>query len=56
VQKAIIGGLSASPLAQVFIYPGCKHAFARHHGINYNKDAATLANRRTADFLKLHLK
>jgi carboxymethylenebutenolidase len=55
-QKAIIEALKDNAYAQVFTYPGCKHAFARHRGTHYDMDAATLANRRTADFFKLHLK
>jgi carboxymethylenebutenolidase len=55
-QKAIIEALKDNSSAQVFTYPGCSHAFARHHGIHYDKDAAALANGRTADFFKLHLK
>lgn len=55
-QKDIIEALKDNASAQVFTYPGCKHAFTRHGGINYDKDAATLANGRTADFFKLHLK
>lgn len=55
-QKAIIGALKDNAAAQVFTYPGCKHAFARHRGTHYDKDAAVLANGRTADFFKRHLK
>jgi carboxymethylenebutenolidase len=55
-QKDIIETLKDNASAQVFTYPGCKHAFARHRGINYDKDAAALSNSRTADFFKLHLK
>jgi len=55
-QKAIIAALKDNPLTQVFTYPGCKHAFARHGGTHYDKDAAALANGRSADFFKLHLK
>lgn len=55
-QQAIIEALKGNASAQVFTYPGCKHAFARHRGINYDKDAATLANSRTTNFFKLHLK
>jgi len=55
-QKAIIAALKDNSFAQVFTYPGCKHAFARHRGTHYDKDAAALANGRTADFFKLHLK
>jgi carboxymethylenebutenolidase len=55
-REAIIAALKDNASAQVFTYPGCRHAFARHHGAHYNKDAASLANRRTADFFKVHLK
>jgi carboxymethylenebutenolidase len=54
-QAAIIAALKDNAAAQVFTYPGCRHAFARHRGIHYDKDAAALANGRTADFFKLHL-
>ncbi|WP_248320351.1 dienelactone hydrolase family protein [Caballeronia sp. Sq4a] len=39
-----------------YTYPGCHHAFARHHGAHYDEAAATLANTRTADFFAKHLK
>ena len=55
-QQSIIGALANNPGAQVFTYPGCSHAFARHRGAHYNKQAAALANGRTADFLRLHLR
>jgi len=55
-QAAIIEALRDNPHAQVFTYPGCRHAFARHHGQHYDKDAAARANGRTSDFFKLHLK
>ena len=54
-QKAIIDALADNPSARVFTYPGCKHAFARHHGIHYDQRAADLANGRTAEFFKAHL-
>jgi carboxymethylenebutenolidase len=55
-QKAIIESLSDNMFAQVYTYPGCSHAFARHRGKHYDRIAAALANGRTADFFKLHLK
>ena len=55
-QEAIAGALQGNPFAQVFTYSGCKHAFARHRGAHYDKEAAALANGRTADFFRLHLK
>lgn len=54
-QNAIMDALADNSCAQVFTYPGRKHAFARHRGAHYDKDAAELANRRTADFFRLHL-
>jgi carboxymethylenebutenolidase len=54
-QKAIIDALRDNSHAQVFTYPGCKHAFARHRGAHYDKEAAALANGRTVDFFKKHL-
>jgi carboxymethylenebutenolidase len=55
-QRAIIEAFKDNTSARVFTYPGCMHAFARHRGIHYDKTAAALANGRTADFFKLHLK
>jgi carboxymethylenebutenolidase len=54
-QKSIISAFAGNELAQVFTYPGCRHAFARHRGIHFDPDAARLANRRTADFFQHHL-
>jgi carboxymethylenebutenolidase len=55
-QTAIIGALKDNPLVKVYTYPGRRHAFARHHGKHYDKEAADLANSRTADFFAQHLK
>lgn len=55
-QKAIIAALEDNPMAQVYTYPGRCHAFARHRGKHYDKEAADLANARTADFFARHLK
>ena len=55
-QKAIIGALRENTFARVYTYPGCSHAFARHRGKHYDKDAAALANGRTAAFFEAHLK
>jgi len=54
-QAAIIAALAGNRLAQVYVYPGCSHAFARHRGVHFDKHAAELANRRTAEFFQLHL-
>jgi carboxymethylenebutenolidase len=55
-QKAIIEALEHNPSTRVFTYPGCSHAFARHRGAHYDKEAAALANGRTFEFFKSHLK
>ncbi|MBC7990419.1 MAG: dienelactone hydrolase family protein [Luteimonas sp.] len=55
-QHAIIHALEGYADAKVFTYPGRSHAFARHRGKHYNKEAAELANRRTATFLETHLR
>jgi carboxymethylenebutenolidase len=55
-QQAIISALAGNRLAQVFVYPGCCHAFARHRGIHFDTRAAELANRRTAEFFQQHLR
>jgi len=54
-REAIVATLAGNACARVFTYPRFRHAFARHRGAHYDKDAATLANRRTSDFLGLHL-
>ncbi|CAN5210300.1 dienelactone hydrolase family protein [soil metagenome] len=54
-QKAIAEALSPLPDVNVHRYPGCMHAFARHSGIHFNAEAASLANGRTAKFLADHL-
>lgn len=54
-QRQIASALDGRPQVQVHSYPGCGHAFARHRGTAYDAEAAALANRRTVDFLALHL-
>jgi carboxymethylenebutenolidase len=54
-QKAIMAALAGNEFSEVFTYPGCRHAFARHRGAHFDKDAARLANTRTADFFQQHL-
>lgn len=55
-QAQIRDALAHRPNVQVYSYPGCAHAFARHRGIAYDLAAAALANGRTANFLARHLK
>jgi carboxymethylenebutenolidase len=46
--KASVAGQSN---IEVYSYPGCHHAFARHTGLHYDAAAAALANGRTWAFL-----
>lgn len=51
-QHAIERAMDNVESADVFIYPGMDHAFARTGGMHYNEQAAHLANSRTEDFLR----
>ena len=55
-QAEIKAALAKKPNAIVYSYPGQRHAFSRHNGAHYNAAAATLANRRTSEFLNLQLR
>ncbi|MBL6762197.1 MAG: dienelactone hydrolase family protein [PS1 clade bacterium] len=46
-QTAIADGLAAHMQAEVHIYDGQDHAFARHNGMHYDADATALAHGRT---------
>lgn len=54
-QEKIIAVLSKNPHVTLHRYPGADHAFAREGGAHYDDNAASLANNRTAEFLKQHL-
>ncbi|OAJ54853.1 carboxymethylenebutenolidase [Paraburkholderia ginsengiterrae] len=54
-QQAIKAKMHGKPGVDIFSYPGCAHAFARHHGTKFDEAAAHLANGRTASFFKKHL-
>ena len=49
-QEAIKAALLDKNDAEVHVYPGCDHAFARPGGGHYDAAAATLANSRTDEF------
>ena len=55
-QAQIKAALADKPKAMVFSYPGQYHAFSRHNGAHYNDASATLAHKRTYEFLHLHLR
>jgi carboxymethylenebutenolidase len=50
-QAKIKAALSGRPNVEIYSYPGCNHAFARHTGTHYNAAAAATANGRTWRFL-----
>ena len=54
-QEKIKAGLRSNPQVTLHSYPDCDHAFARVGGQHYDKAAAELANRRTAEFFRRHL-
>ncbi len=51
----IIAALKGNPNVSLNVYEGVNHAFAREGGEHYDREAASLANFRTADFLAEHL-
>ena len=55
-QAKIKTALKGNPHVTLHSYPGVDHAFARMGGQHYDKAAAELANRRTAEFFQKHLK
>jgi carboxymethylenebutenolidase len=54
-QEKIKTALSGKPNVELYSYPGCNHAFARHTGTHYDRKAAATANERTRAFLVKHL-
>ena len=55
-QAIIKAGVSGKPNIELFSYPGCSHAFARHTGTRYDANAAALANGRTLALFAAHLR
>jgi carboxymethylenebutenolidase len=54
-QAKIKAALADKPNVEIYSYPGCNHAFARHTGVHYDAAAAVKANGRTWAFLAHHL-
>ena len=54
-QAQIKAGLQGNAMVTIHSYPGAEHAFARIGGEHYDKAAADLANRRSAEFFRRHL-
>ena len=55
MQQQMVEGLKEIPGVSLFTYPECDHAFARVGGQHYDKKAADLANKRSAEFLRTNL-
>ncbi len=56
VREQVVAALKGNPHTTIHVYPGMDHAFARVGGAHYDKAAADLANRRTADFFTAALR
>ncbi|WP_430389906.1 dienelactone hydrolase family protein [Dyella sp. 20L07] len=54
-QQRIGAVYAGSDLVTIYSYRGCRHAFARYGGANYDEVAARLANERTLAFLGKYL-
>jgi carboxymethylenebutenolidase len=54
-QDQIRAAFQKQPLITLHEYPDCDHAFARVGGEHFDKNAADLANQRTAEFFGKHL-
>jgi carboxymethylenebutenolidase len=55
VREKILTAIKKNPAIEAYVYEGADHAFARPNGQNYNKQAADLANSRTAEFFAKNL-
>jgi carboxymethylenebutenolidase len=54
-QAKIKAALGNNSKVELYFYAGQNHAFSRTGGKHYNKEAADLAHRRTAEFFKKHI-
>ncbi len=54
-REKIVAAVPRNPRVTLHVYPGVNHAFARVGGEHWDKNAADLANQRTAAFFKQHL-
>jgi len=51
-RAAILAGLGGRPNMELYVYPGCDHAFARVDGMHYEQAAAELAHERSIAALR----
>ena len=54
-REKIVAAVPRNPRVTLHVYPGVNHAFARVGGEHWDKNAADLANQRTAAFFKQQL-
>jgi carboxymethylenebutenolidase len=54
-RSKVLDAIKGMTNIEAHTYPGCHHAFARNNGVHYDKEAAQLANSRTAAFFKANL-
>ncbi|MFD2265336.1 dienelactone hydrolase family protein [Lacibacterium aquatile] len=54
-RDTVTSGMAKVPTAEVHVYPGVNHAFARVGGEHFDAPAATLANDRTRAFFQKHI-
>ena len=54
-RRRIVAAFAADPRFEVFLYPGCQHAFSRHGGDHFDAEAACLSRARTLEFMNRHL-
>jgi carboxymethylenebutenolidase len=50
-REKIVRGLEKHPLAEVYVYPGAEHGYARPSGRNFDRKASDLTMSRVTDFL-----
>jgi carboxymethylenebutenolidase len=55
-QRMIKDAFASNTAAQIYSYPGCSHAFARHTGVHYDPKATEIANERTWAFFDRKLR
>jgi carboxymethylenebutenolidase len=55
VREKIFAAIKKNPAIEAYVYDNVDHAFARPDGQHYDKQAADLANSRTAEFFAKNL-
>ena len=55
IREKLLKSFARNPVITSYVYEGVDHAFARVGGDHYNREAASLANKRTEEFLLKNL-